>query len=118
MGQPVIHFEIGSKDHKKAREFYKSLFDWKITEHEGMDYGMVEAEGKDSIGGGIGPSGEGNQPYVTFYVQVDDLQAYLNKAESLDGKTTLPPTPIPGIGSCAMFADPDGNIIGLFKIGE
>jgi hypothetical protein len=52
---------------------------------------------------------------VTFYVQVDDLQKSLDKAQSLGANTVLPPTPIPGIGSCAMFADPNGVVIGLFK---
>jgi predicted enzyme related to lactoylglutathione lyase len=53
--------------------------------------------------------------YVTFYAQVDDLAAYLAKAESLGGKTMLPPMPVPGVGSIAMFTDPENHIIGLFK---
>ena len=118
MGQPVVHFEIGAKDYKKAMEFYGKVFDWSYNEPEGMPYGMVEAQGKDSIGGGICKLEDGQQPYVTFYVQVDDLQAYLDKAEANGGKTVLPPTPIPGIGSCAWLSDPDGNCIGLFKSGE
>ena len=113
-----MHFEIGAKDYKKAIEFYAKVFDWSYDEHEGMQYGMVAAQGKDSIGGGIGALQEGQQPYVTFYVQVDDLQASLDKAEANGGKTVLPPTPIPGIGSCAWLSDPDGNCIGLFKSGE
>jgi predicted enzyme related to lactoylglutathione lyase len=44
---------------------------------------------------------------------VDDLPAYLTKAESLGGKTLVPPVEIPGQGSSAWFADPDGSIIGL-----
>ena len=118
MGQPVVHFEIVARDYKKAMEFYGKVFDWTYNEPEGMPYGMVAPLGKDSIGGGIGPTQEGEQPYVTFYVQVDDLQTYLDKAEANGGKTVLKPTPIPGIGSCAMFTDLDGNAIGLFKTGE
>jgi predicted enzyme related to lactoylglutathione lyase len=58
----------------------------------------------------------GHEPfhYVTVYVQVDDLPAYLKKAESLGGKTLVPPVEIPQ-GSFAWFADPDGNTIGLWK---
>ncbi len=32
MGRPVVHFEIGCRDGKKTQEFYKKLFDWKISE--------------------------------------------------------------------------------------
>jgi len=27
----------------------------------------------------------------------------------------VPPTPIPNIGAFAMFHDPEGNLVGLFK---
>ncbi len=52
---------------------------------------------------------------VTFYVQVDDLDAYLKKAESLGGRTVVPPTEIPNMVTFAMFSDPDGNAVGLVK---
>ena len=32
--------------------------------------------------------------YVSIYIQVDDIQACLDKAESLGGKTIVPPTPV------------------------
>ena len=54
---------------------------------------------------------------MTFYVQVDDLQSYLNRAEELGGKTLVPPVEIP-TGSFAWMADPDGNIVGLWKPKE
>jgi predicted enzyme related to lactoylglutathione lyase len=117
MGQPVVHFEISGKDFKKSIDFYKNLFDWKVELWGDMPYGMVQPQSERSIGGGIGAAQQG-QPNVTFYIQVDDLQAYLNKAEQLGGKMVVPPSPIPGVGSMAMFSDPDGNILGLFKAGE
>jgi predicted enzyme related to lactoylglutathione lyase len=52
---------------------------------------------------------------VTVYVQVDDLAAYLARAESLGGKTAIKPTDIPGGGAFAMVQDPDGNMVGLYK---
>ena len=81
---------------------------------EGMNYSMVDSPTESGINGGIG--GQEEQGYqVTFYVQVDDLQAALDKAESLGSKTVMPPTEIPGVVSLAQFSDPDGNIIGLVK---
>ena len=115
MGQPIVHFEIGARDYKKAMQFYGKVFGWSYDEHEGTKYGMVPPQAKDSIGGGINQIQEGQQPYVTIYVQVDDLQAYLDKAKANGGKTVVPPTPIPGIGSFAWLTDPEGNRIGLFR---
>ena len=115
MGNPVVHWEISAKNGSKLREFYASLFDWKIDTNNPMDYGLVKTGGEGGIGGGIGQAQEGAPPYVTFYVQVPDLQAYLDKAEKLGGKTILPPTEIPNVVTIAMFQDPEGNSIGLLK---
>ena len=52
---------------------------------------------------------------VTFYVLVDDIQAYLDKAERLDGKTIAPITESPNVVTFALFADLEGNTIGLVK---
>ncbi len=80
-----------------------------------MNYGLVEAEGEGSIGGGIGAVQEGAAGHVTFYVEVDDLQSYLNKAKSLGGEIIVPPTEIPNFVTFALFSDPEGNIIGMIK---
>jgi predicted enzyme related to lactoylglutathione lyase len=47
-------------------------------------------------------------------VEVDDISACLEKAESLGGKTIVPPVPIP-TGTFAWFADPDSNTVGLLQ---
>ena len=49
------------------------------------------------------------------YVEVDDLQAYLDKIESLGGKTVVPITEIPNVVMFAHFTDPVGNLMGLVK---
>ena len=119
MGQPVVHFEVGGPDRKQLESFYSRLFNWKIEGHDAMNYGMVDTGEEKSIGGGIaGAMPDGPSSWVTFYVKVDDLQSYLDKVESLGGKTIVPPMPIPDTGSFAMFSDPAGNCIGLFKGDE
>jgi predicted enzyme related to lactoylglutathione lyase len=115
MANPVVHWEIGARDGKKLHDFYSRLFDWRIDANNPMNYGMVATGGEGGINGGIYQVAGNQTPFLTFYVRVDDLQAYLNKAESLGGKTLVPPTPIPGVGSFAMFNDPEGHCVGLFK---
>ena len=112
MGQPVVHFEIHGGE--QLNKFYADLFDWHVDSNNPMNYGMVDTHGgKDGINGGIAPDDE---KWVTIYVQVDDLQAALDKAEQLGAKTIMPPSDIPGGNvSLALFADPEGNRIGLVK---
>ncbi len=116
MSQPVVHFEIGGRDTEKSQAFFRDLFDWKI-EMQGPA-AMINTGSEIGIHGHISSLGHEPHNYVTVYVQVDDLQAYLDKAENLGGKMIIPPTDIPGMGAFAWFADIDGNTIGLWKVAE
>lgn len=114
MACPVVHFEVAGKDAGKLQTFYSQLFDWRVSADNPMGYGIVEkAEG--GIGGGIAADPEGGDGHVTFYVEVDDPQAYLEKAESLGGKTVVPVTEIPNMVTFALLADPEGHVVGVVK---
>jgi predicted enzyme related to lactoylglutathione lyase len=113
MGKKVVHFEIIGKDGKKLQDFYSKLFDWKIDANNPMSYGMVDP-GDAGLGGGIAA---GDGAHVTVYVEVEDLAAYLKKVEGLGGKTIMGPMDVPGGPKLAMFADPEGHVIGMTQAG-
>ena len=114
MGMPVVHFEIGTKELSSSSRFYQSLFEWDVAGDE-RGYGVVETGSDVGIGGGLLQTPEHVPPYVTIYVRVDDLDKYLIRVEELGGKKVMAPMPIEGVGSFAMFADPDDNVVGLFE---
>jgi hypothetical protein len=116
MGKHVVHFEVIGKDARKLQDFYGKLFDWKIDANNPMNYGIIDANDA-GIGGGVA-SGQGSQDHVTFYVEVDDLQATLDKAGGMGGRTVQPPMDVPGGPTIAMMADPEGHLIGLLKAGS
>lgn len=111
MGNPTMWFEVAGKDHDGLKDFYSQLFDWKLTDMDGMPYSTVDAGG-EGIPGGIGAAPEGHPGHVTFYVLVDDLEAALAKVEELGGKRAMGPMDIPS-GQIALFTDPEGHEIGL-----
>ncbi|HZJ26844.1 MAG TPA: VOC family protein [Acidimicrobiia bacterium] len=112
MGNPVVHFEVAGPDAAAIQDFYANLFDWKIDADNPMNYGMVDTG--EGIGGGVGPTPDG-QPHLTWYVQVDDPQRYLELAEQRGGKTVMPVMEIPDGPTIAQFSDPAGNVVGLIK---
>lgn len=114
MGQPVVHFEIGGRDIERSEKFFTALFGWSVQRSGPVS--LIDTGG-DGINGHISAVNRRPYRYVTVYVQVDDLQAYLRKAETLGGKTLVPPMELP-TGTFAWFADPDGNPIGLWKPKE
>jgi predicted enzyme related to lactoylglutathione lyase len=118
MGAPVAFFEIISDQHERAQRFYAELFGWQVAADEEMGgYALADTgNGDTAIGGGIGPSSDDDGPGVRIYLRVDDLDAYLERAEKLGGARLVPPTDLPGgYGRFAMFADPDGNRVGLWS---
>ncbi len=115
MPNPVVHFEVVGNDGKKLQSFYSGVFGWKVQADNPMNYGIVSNEDTGGgIGGGIGQA-DGGTKQVTFYVAVDDPDAYLKKVEAAGGRTVMPVTEIPGMVVMAQFADPEGNVVGLVK---
>jgi uncharacterized protein len=116
MAKPVVaRFEITGRDPDTLRRFYADLFDWTITEGaKGSGFGVVQPS-SSGISGVIGPS-HGQPGHTTFHIEVDDIAVFLARAESLGGKTVVPPTDIPEFNlSFAFIADPEGNLVGLSK---
>jgi predicted enzyme related to lactoylglutathione lyase len=124
MGQPVVHFEIIGNDPAKLRSYYGELFGWEFDTggpvaeavSQPGNYGFVEpgttGDGA-GIPGGVG-GGTGYDRHVVFYVGVPDVEAALQKAESLGGTRRMGPEQAPGRDLVVgHFTDPEGNMIGL-----
>ena len=117
MANPTVWFEVAGKDRDALKHFYSSLFDWKLADMDEMSYTTVEAS-DGGIPGGIGAAPEGHGGHVTFYVQVDEIEAALARAEELGGKRVMGPMDLPGGGQIGMFTDPEGHEIGLVRQAE
>jgi uncharacterized protein len=112
MGRPVVHFEIGCRDRATTGDFYARLFGWQVT--AAGPASIIETGSAQGIPGHITSLGHEPEHYTMFYVDVEDVQAALDKAAELGGKTLVGPLTIPA-GTFAWFADPDGNTVGLLK---
>jgi predicted enzyme related to lactoylglutathione lyase len=114
MPNPVVHFEVLGKDAAALSSFYGDAFGWDM-ESVMPTYSMVRPDTEHGIPGGVGSAPEGQPGHVTFYVEVDDLDAALEKVKSLGGSTVAEPMDIPEGPSIALFADPEGHVVGLVK---
>lgn len=116
MAYPVTHFEINAQDAPATQKFYKDLFGWGIDTNNPQNYGVIDTNNKGTgINGGIGASQQGRS-FVTFYVETDDPAATLAKAERLGGRRVMEPMDAGNDVVYALFADPEGNVIGLAKM--
>jgi hypothetical protein len=113
MGKAVVRFEISAADDGPLVGFYGQLFGWELHGLPGGDYTRIDTRGGLGLNGGIRKSRTG-EPWSTFYVETDDLQATLDKATALGGTTVMPVTHL-GAANQAMFNDPDGLLVGLVQ---
>ena len=120
MGNPVVHWELLSKDPAKVSSFYEQLFGWKIQHFPELNYRIVETGGQGGINGGImRPECEGPWPgNTTVYIAVDDLAAYRKRILAAGGKILIEEQAVPGMGTLSLFTDPDGRMMGLWKANK
>ena len=117
MANPVVHFELMAGDAKPLYKFYSELFGWHVEEMQMSPdqppYGVIDthSDGK-GINGGIATTPDGSSG-TTIYAEVKDLQAMLDKAETLGGKVAMEIVTIPNVVTFAQFLDPHGNRIGM-----
>jgi predicted enzyme related to lactoylglutathione lyase len=114
MPNPVTHFEVLGKDADALQRFYGEAFGWQMQDVMNGSYFMVNPGTEGAINGGVG-SAPGGANHVTFYVEVADPAAALEKISALGGKTVQGPMDVPGGPQIALFADPEGHVVGLVK---
>lgn len=123
MGQPVVHFEVIGKDPAGLRSYYGELFGWEFDTSgqvakevsEPANYGFTDGNTTaDGLGipGGVG-GGAAYDGHVIFYVGVPDVEAALQRAESLGGTRRMGPAKAPTGLVVGHFTDPEGHLIGV-----
>ena len=111
MPNPVIHFEISGPEASSLPTFYSETFGWTINADNPMNYGIVETGEETGINGGI----DAGEARATFYIEVDDPGAYLERVKAAGGTVAMDVVEIPDMVTFAQFKDPAGNLIGLVK---
>ena len=110
MGAKIIHVEVAGKDGPKLQKFYGDVFGWELDTNNPGGYGMLR---QGELSAGIGPTQNGGDGHVTFYVSTDDPSATLRKVEEAGGRVIMPLTEVAPETTIALFTDPEGHIVGL-----
>lgn len=126
MDHTIVHFEIPADQPERAAEFYRQLFGWEIKKYEGtaaggIDYWMVQtvptdAEGmpiRQGVNGGLMKRMFPGQAPVN-YINVEDVDEFVGKAERLGAKVLMGKHPVPGMGWFAQLNDTEGNVIAVW----
>jgi len=110
-GCPVVHFEIGCTNTERTNKFYTSIFGWSGNVSPMASF--LNTNSDKGVQGHITALGHEPNHYTTFYIEVDDIDAYLSKIVEAGGKKIVGPIKLPDGKQFAWFNDLDGNVVGL-----
>ncbi len=124
----VTHFELGVDDLDRAKNFYSTVFGWKLDTMDmpggGQYTGIITTDvdpqtmtptQPGAINGGMVLRSETVTPAPVVTIEVSGIDAALAQVESAGGTTVAPRTEIPGMGAYAYFTDLEGNVMGLWE---
>jgi predicted enzyme related to lactoylglutathione lyase len=55
------------------------------------------------------------QVFGCFYIDVDDIDSFAQKVTGAGGKIVVEKMDVPDVGQFALFEDPDGRVLGMWK---
>lgn len=127
---PIVHFELAVDDLDTARDFYGSLFDWKLDDWnmpDGSTYVGVHTTPIDeqtrmplkpgAINGGIMLRNKQveNVRGAIVAINVASIDDKLEEARKKGATVVMPKTDVMGMGFYAYLNDPFDNLIGLWE---
>ncbi len=113
--------ELVAQDADKAKEFYKRIFGWDITDvpiGEDKVYSMASINGKDA--GAIyqmwaEQKDHGVPTHWAGYVSVSSVDDTVKKAQASGGAVVVEPMDVFDAGRMALIADPTGAVVSLWQ---
>ncbi|HJZ69468.1 MAG TPA: VOC family protein [Blastocatellia bacterium] len=109
----ICYLEIPTTDIARSVDFYQTVFGWQIRRRgdgaTAFDDGVGEVSGAWVTGRPSSPV-----PGLLLYIMVDGVSATV-EAIIANGGRIIQPLGVDAPELTARFADPDGNVLGLYQ---
>src|SRR5437667_7748539 len=116
----IVWFEIPADNVERAKQFYGSLFGWKIEKFPGpMEYWHIDTGGaNDTPDGGLLKRQNPGHQGITNYIGVASVDKFVAKVDKLGGKVCMPKTAVSQMGYFAICQDPENNTFALWEMNK
>jgi predicted enzyme related to lactoylglutathione lyase len=118
MGNAIDYVELAVDDLEQAKTFYGNALGWAFNDYGGEYVGLKDPENPGHEFGGLNPitpSSRGDG--VLALVRSDDVDGVLARLLAAGGRVQVELHEYPG-GRRFTFADPWGNILGVYQPSE
>src|SRR4051812_32945565 len=109
MANPFVHVELNTGDVAKAKQFYGSLFGWKLEDMPmpggGGTYTMIGV-GEGTGGGMLSMLPPNTPPHWLAYVGVDDVAQMTQRAKELGATVLHDVMKVGDFGVMSVIQDP------------
>jgi predicted enzyme related to lactoylglutathione lyase len=109
----ICYLEIPTDDVARSVRFYQAVFGWPVRQRgdgaTAFDDGVGEVSGAWVTGRPASPT-----PGLLLYVMVDSVEATVEAVVAHGGRI-VQPLGVDAPELTARFADPDGNVLGLYQ---
>ena len=113
----VCYWELASHDAGKSVDFFEKVFDWEMRLDERL--GIHELPSGDPSGGfhggGIFTLRKARRPFLTVYIQVDDIEERARRIEEAGGMLVEPPFELPTGSKICLFTEPSGVTFAMLQ---
>ena len=118
MANVIDYVELAVDDLERAKTFYAAALGWAFTDYGGEYVGIQDPRNPGQEFGGLNPvkpSSRGDG--VLALVRADDIEAVLATVRNAGGRIEVELHEYPG-GRRFTFADPWGNVLGVYRPSE
>jgi predicted enzyme related to lactoylglutathione lyase len=107
MGNPVVRWQIITPNPDATTAFYRELFGWTATRDNPLGYREIRT-GSNGVEGGVWPAPAEVQSFVQLFIEVQDVEAHVQRATKLGAEVIVPVSVLPEGDTMAVLRDPAG----------
>lgn len=107
MSHPVTQFQILAKDPDAVARFFGKLFGWRVDANNPLGYRRIDTGSGVGIQGGIWPAPPQAPDFVQLFIEVDDVEAMVEKAKKEGAQIIVPPSKLPEGDEMAVLLAPN-----------
>ena len=118
MAHGIEYVEFAVDDLEQAKAFYAKALGWAFNDYGGEYAGIKDPSNPDHEFGGLNPLSESPRGGgVLALARTDDVEADVASVLAAGGRIAIELHEYPG-GRRFMFADPWGNVVGVYQPNE
>lgn len=114
---PVVFWELASHDMEKSVKFFQDVFDWQIDFNERLGFYIIPQATPqgESLDGAIFTLKRAKLPFLTIYIQVEDIDAKAKLIEQKGGFIVEEPFNISDKSRICLFNEPSGVTFAMIE---